>query len=435
MIWVGRLVKEKLIASPLLSKVFLLLSTTVIGQIVVIGCSPILTRLYSPQDFGVFAVYMSSLSVLLSVISLRYEAAIPIPADEDCAVNLLVIAVMNVILAGILTALASFCFLDYFGQRIGVLILKPYLWLVFCGVIGAGLFRVFNFWALRAQAFQEIAKTKITQNIGQVLAQILFGLIFTGPSGLLVGDVIGRAAGIGTLFTVFVRKIKLGIRARISVKSLLATAQKYKKFPLLSTFAVFLNTMVLQCPIIVLNYYYGAEVTGWFNLTWIVLGAPVSLIGQAVGQVYTSEFALTIQTAPEKAYFLFAKMARKLLWLSIPLSVFFYFIAPSGFIYVFGSNWEQAGHYMQYLSIMFLFLFVSSPLGVTLDITERQDLMVVREIIRALLHFGSLIWAGTMGYEANAAISLFGLACSVGYIFHILFSWYAIKTYRMVGSG
>ena len=137
--------------------------------------------------------------------------------------------------------------------------------------------------------------------------------------------------------------------------------------------------------------------------------------------------ARTINISPQKAYQLYISIFRKFLLISVPLAAFFYFVAPLGFVYVFGSRWEQSGIFIQYLAIAFLFDFISSPLGVTLDLTQRQDLMLVREFIRTILHFGSLIMSNLLGFQVDAAIVFFSLACSIGYIIHIFISWYAIK--------
>src|SRR5215210_587379 len=137
-----------------------LASGTAIAQLLLVLATPALTRLYTPADYGTLAVYSSTLTVLLVLASLRYEAAIPLPEDEALAGSLL--ALTLAVLAGMVMLVSLLVWLvgDAFVTRANVPALGPYLWLLPVGLLGAGTYQTLSYWAIRRRAFGRIARTK-----------------------------------------------------------------------------------------------------------------------------------------------------------------------------------------------------------------------------------------------------------------------------------
>jgi O-antigen/teichoic acid export membrane protein len=72
-----------------------LAGATALGQGVMVLAMPLLTRIYIPEDFGAFVVFMMTVALLNFAMGLRYEAAIPLcDSDKDAAtVSQLVIVI------------------------------------------------------------------------------------------------------------------------------------------------------------------------------------------------------------------------------------------------------------------------------------------------------------------------------------------------------
>ena len=121
--------------------VMTLASGTAIAQLLLVLATPILTRLYTPADYGTLAVYASTLTVLLVLASLRYESAVPLPEDEDVAGSVLAIALL--VLAGMVMLVSVLVWLagDAFVARANAQRLRPYLWLLPVGLLGAGAYQ------------------------------------------------------------------------------------------------------------------------------------------------------------------------------------------------------------------------------------------------------------------------------------------------------
>ena len=401
-------------------------SATALGQGIVILAAPVLTRLYTPDDFGVLGVYASILGIVSVVASLRYEQAIPLPGDDQVAINLLAVALLLVIAMSLAVGAATYFLGTEIATWANISALQPTMYLIPIGVCLVGTFQVLNYWAVRQKAFGRIARTTLMQGGGSVTTQLALGSFGAGTLGLIVGQIVGQAAGILSLAKV-VRDDPMRPLRAVSVPSLKRVARRYKRFPLMFTWSALLNSLGLLGPAILLANFYGAAVVGWYALVQRVLGVPTSLLGRSVTNVYFSESARLARDAPAELDQLFLAVLKKLTLLGcvtiIPLGL----VSPWLFPFVFGAEWASAGRYALILSPMILLQFLSSPFGVTLAVLERQDLALLREVVRLVLVASALLLAQTRGYSPEQAMIALSIAGSISYVSHLFISWLAIR--------
>lgn len=387
---------------------------TALGQAVTVLTSPILTRLYTPEDFGILAVYTSMLGILSGVASLRYELAIPLPETDEDAANLLVLSLGIVVLVSLLVGLGLWLLGDQSVRWANAPALRPYLWLLPVGIATVGTYQVFNYWAVRKQAFGRIARSKLHQGLGAALTQISLGFLRVGPLGLLVGQIVGQGAGTTTLAALTQRDDKKTLKA-VTFKGIRYIARRYRRFPQFSSFSGLINSAGLQLPALLLASFYGPQVAGWFALAQRVIGVPMSLVGQAVAQVYVSTASQLARQDYPALRSLFLKTASRLFLIgAVPLAAF----ATGGpwlFIQLFGPSWGEAGLYMRALALMFLLQFVVVPLSQTLNILERQDWQLGWDVGRLLLVISSLCTIYGLGGTHWAAIVAYSLGMLVAY--------------------
>jgi O-antigen/teichoic acid export membrane protein len=412
-------------SNEFLKNVITLTGGTVIGQAIIVLASPIITRLYNPSDFGVLAVYSSILGILTVVSSCRYETVIPLPEkDEDAAnligLSLIVILAMSLLVAGILIA-----FGNHILELIKVPRLKYYLWFLVLGTALIGNYQVFTMWAVRKQVYGLIARTKIYQGFGSVLTQVCLGMFSIKPLGLLIGQVVGLASG-GSTAVVFFTTRSRGLIRSINPGSILRVAQRYKKFPLVGAPAAVLNSITLNIPAILLAAIYGMQVAGWYSITQRALGIPFNLVGLSIAQAYMGKAAPMARTYPQKlgifTYWLFFRLLIIGILAITPVVV----LAPKIFVLVFGAKWEESGLYLSRLAPLYIGQLASSPLGCTLDILERQGLLLTREIIRIGLIIISFLFISILGLSSRAGITVLGIAGAIGYTIYIYITFYAI---------
>ncbi|MBC7080578.1 MAG: oligosaccharide flippase family protein [Methanothrix sp.] len=404
------------------------------GQAVTVLVSPILTRLYSPEDFGVFGVYASILGIVTVISSLRYEYALPLPEDDATAANTLVLCF--VLLLGI-TGIVAFL-IHGLGDPIvawaNVPQLRRYLWLVPLGMLGAGTYHILNYWAVRKRDFPRIARTRISRGVGRAAIQVGVGFAHSGPLGLLLGQLAGETAGSASLGLAAWRKDRPSFRA-LSLQGIAKAGARYKRFPLFSSWASLLDALGLHIPQILFAAFYGAEVAGWFALGQRVIAAPLNIVVDSVAQVYFGEAARLPRDDPKAMRRLFLKLTRRLALLGgLPIAAICA-LAPWFFTIVFGPNWEMAGRYVQILGVMFAVRFAIVPLVHTLNVLERQDLYSLWEGTRLVLVVGGLLVGKGMELSHISAVVGYSLTILAAYILlGVIVSW-ALTQECQAGSG
>lgn len=401
-------------------RVMLLVGGTAIGQAIVVGASPLLTRIYSPDDFGFLGAYAALLSLLVAVATFRYHLAIPLPDSEQDGLTLVLVSLANVALVATLVAIL----IGLFGEQLLSLFaagaLANYGWILVLGVIGSGAYQTLTYWAIRQQSFRPLATTKVTQGVVLAISQIGLGLATSGPFGLLLGDALGRSAGTGMLARLTLpnlRSLATATRARVS-----QVLKRYRRFPIYSTPSALLNTGGLQLPALLLLAFYGPQVAGWYALTMRVFGVPLSLLGTSASQVYTSSIAEAIRSGKGFSP-LFKRTAARLVLIGLPIAGLVAILGPAAFAFVFSSEWTEAGLFARILAPMFLVQFVASPLSQTLNVLERQDLQFIWDANRLLLVGAALIAGNVFDLPAHLAIAAVSAALTLAYVALFVMCW------------
>lgn len=425
--WIRKRATRVLPRGRFARSVAVLAGGTALGQAIVVLASPIVTRLYTPGDFGVLAVYSSILGILSVIASLRYELGISLPEKDEDAANLLALSLGTVVFTALLVVIGTWLLGAQIVHWANASALRPYLWLLPVGVVMVGTYNVLNYWAVRKQDFTRIARTKLNQGVGSVTTQIGLGLLKSGPLGLLISRIVGQAAGITTLAMLAYKKDKKALGA-IRPSQMRYMAARYRRFPLFSSGAALLNALGLQIPVLLLSAFYGAQVAGQFALVQRVLGVPLTLIGTSVSQVYLSRAAIEARTDVEGLQRLFYSVAKRLAALGFIPAIVLFATGPLLFALLFGDQWRQAGIYAQVMAAMFLGAFLTVPLSYTFIVVERQDLSVIWNGLRFLLSAGSIYLAYGMRWSAIHAIAVYSLGMLAGYLTLFLLSAHAIRS-------
>jgi O-antigen/teichoic acid export membrane protein len=410
-------------------KVLQVAGGTAVAQGLLVLASPVLTRLYTPSDFGVLVVYMSLLAMMVILASLRYEVALPIPVDDAEAVDLLAACMLLVAATTGLSSLLLFALRRQVVGWLGVPALGPYLWLVPVAVLGVGSYQVFNCWAIRKGAYARIARTRMTQSVTQVALQVGVGAVVKGPFGLLLGHAVGRSNGSRTLAMLDWRSDWARLR-QVRWAGIWRAMVRFRRFPVISSGTALMNTFNLRLPALLLAVYFGPAVAGWFALAQRVFALPSSVIGESVAQVYFGEVAATMNRDAGGLMVLFRGTIRRMFLLGLPLMLTA--MAAGWFLFpvIFGRNWREAGIFVVAIAPMALAQFTASCADSTLVVLERQDLAMYRELVRTGLLLSGILIAYLLRWQPRPAIFLFGATGTLAYIIYGLITWYAIRRHR-----
>ncbi|MCT2194957.1 oligosaccharide flippase family protein [Paenibacillus phoenicis] len=412
-----------------LKNVAVLASGTVVSQVIVMATLPVLTRLYSPTEYGTYSMYLSIIGILLMVISFSYENAITLPEDDRTASNVLSLSLRICIGVSIASGIGIHILEEPLSAWLHESYLTHYYLFFIVSLFGAGFYQILNYWSIRKKYFKQLARTKYTQSLSQVSSQIGLSLFHLGPLGLIIGDIIGRFGGLLPQWKLWRRDVK-SQAITSDWADLKESAYRYRRFPFLSMAAGLLNSVVLYVPTILLASFYGPQVAGWFALCQRILGSPMTLIMTSVRNVYLAESADSMINHPHKLYPLFRKTVRNVFLFGALVIFIIVGVGPYLFSFLFGEEWARSGSFIRILSMMYLSQFVANSVGSTIDVMERQDLHLYREIIRTVLILGSLYFAWHTHQSAEMAIGLFSAASTLGYALHLGLSWHSVRKYR-----
>lgn len=389
-----------------------LVGGTAFSQLLAILALPFLTRLYTPEDFGVLAVYTSILSIISVIACLRFEIAIPLPKKEKDAVALLFLAVISVIIVTSLTILGVSLFSDLILQATDNK-LAGFLWLIPIGVFFAGIYSALQYWATRKKAFPLIAKTRMTQAISGNGTQLALGFFNFGAIGLLLGQLLNVGAGILGLLK-YLLKNHLNLLQNIKLRRLKAVSKRYDRFPKYSTWEAFANTGAIQIPIILIAYYAIDAEAGFIMLAMRLLSAPMGLIGGAVSQVYLAEGANHYHngTLKQFTYQTIGNLAKVGIF---PL-LFAAITAPVLIPFIFGEEWGRTGILISWMTPWFFMQFITSPVSMALHITGNQKMALILQIFGLILRTSTLLLA--IYTQKNLAVEVFILS---GFVFYSIY--------------
>lgn len=411
-------IKKKLPKSQFAHSVGVLISGTAGAQLLIVLATPLLTRLYSPEKFGLLAVYASILSFLTVISSLRYELAIPLPKSNLEAAHITVLSIIIVIAMTILSIPIIFIFNNEITAFLNIQKIKEYLWFIPFALLFIGIYQVLNYWAIRCKNYSVISKTKIKQSTLSILIQSTFFKFDT--LGLILGQIAGQIAGVSNL-------AKLAIKSKefkkISYPSLKKFAIKYKKFPLFSTWEGFANTASLQIPPLMFAALFSPSIAGFYMLANRVLALPMSVIGSAIGNVFLTNAATAYRE--NKLQPLFEKVFSTLTYLSLPIITILLFTSPKLFSFAFGKEWEVAGVYAQWMAVWLGLVFIASPLSTLFSILQKQKSGMIFQVTMLALRILSIL-IGAFYQNIILTIALFSFTSAGCWLYFIF--WGAIKS-------
>lgn len=401
-----------------LTSVLLLLGGTAGSQFLLILASPLLTRLYEPDQFGVLALFVSLIGLLSVIASARYELAIPIPWSRQTAVNLAALCLCVVVIVAALSFLVLVMWHKALATWINSPVLNEYYMWIPVGVLVVGLFQVYQFLEIRDKRFSIIARSKLFQSGSVIFLQILLSSITAG--GLLVGHVLGQALATIMLAS-FARSKKWGV---VGYKKVIAVSRRYRHFPIYGAGAGLLNSAGLHLPAIFFASFFGLAEAGIYALAHRVLASPISMIGQAVAQVFLSEAPARYRSGSLAE--LVSALNTYLLMLGLPVGVILIIAGREIFAFIFGPNWGGAGEVAQWLALWLVVALSTSPISMIFNVAERQRRGLIMQAVLLVLRISGIA-VGVHYDQFGIAVAAFSIGGYIGYILYLTVACWTVK--------
>lgn len=403
-----------------LRQVSLVAGGTVIAQMLNIITLPVLSRIYSPSDFGIMAVYSSVVAILTELAGLRYYLAIPLPKHTRYAHALVCLSfIIQIVVVTVITIILFICG-DYIFEKLSLASLIQYKYLLPIGVLAIGFYNVVSQWAIREALFTSLGKTKISQSFSGFAAKFMLGLLGIKPLGLIAGVIIGQAGGTGVLMRDLLRKKHLSINKKLMYRVML----KYRNFPIYNTWTGILNTFGTYMPQILLSSIYNIKFAGLYSMANSLLSVPTVFVGNAIGQVFlqkasVAKYAGNLPDLSFKSYILLLQIG---VFPIIALSI----MAPPLLTIVLGQQWAECGYYALVISPWIAYIFAVSHMANIFSILNLQKQALLFEICYVLARIISFYLGKILFTSPIISVFMFSLSNCVLlfskmiYVFHKL---------------
>lgn len=376
-----------LLKSSLFRNTSTLVLGTVIAQAIPIILSPFLRRMYSPEAYGAYSVYLSMLGILFVLSSFRYEMAIVLPRSDRQAKHLLFLSQS----INLLFCLALFVLTIAFQDELGRLLNIPQRFRLFLLFIPLGtflynLYQAFHYYLIRQKRFVAVSVNKSIRRGSEGMIQL--GAQKMGSSGgLLAGDITGHLLN---CVSGAVQTRRAGLfPMRISWSKLRYVARKYNEFPRFNMLSSFMGAFSFLFPAILINKFFGASPAGQYDLSKLVLSIPLVLIAGAIANVLLQRFS-DKRNRGESIQKDFLAVLTGVSVLAV-LEIAIISLWGSGlFTFVFGDQWKLSGNLSEILVWSYALNFITFSFSSVFISLNQIKLLAVWQLLHFLL-IGALL--------------------------------------------
>ena len=376
-----QLIQKPKTSVSFVQNVVTLMTGTTFAQVLTIIIMPVLTRIYTPGDFGILGVYTSIIGILAVICCGRYELAIVLPEEDKDACNLILVS----ILWTLITALIILIIVIVGRGWVAFLLKSPriatWLWLLPINVFCLGLYQTLNYWNTRFKNYKRLAKRQITQSSVTAGVQLSLGFLTKlGAGGLIIGQLVGLIIAISFLIKKFIIEDYVSLKLCFSKQGIIKVAAKYKKYPIYNMLPSILDSLTIALPVMFFTKYFDLDIAGQYSLGVKLLYLPASLIGAAVAQVYFQKIAEEYNKTGDVTKIV-KETCKSLLVIAIPFCLIMMLLGPWLFTFFFGSNWRMAGEFCRILAPAIALSFVVSPLSRVFGALDRQEISALWQVI------------------------------------------------------
>lgn len=383
---------------------------TIASQAILLLATPLLTRYFSPEAFGVFATFSAFYSVFAGVGTLRYELAIPAQRD----VPLATFAGASAILASIIVVTCGIAGVLTIYFVVGVTI-PGWVFILFPGMLLAAVYGVGVQWAARDRTFLRYTVSIILGPLVNVASSMSFALLGTAD-----GNQLALSFMLGVLASVIVliwpgeicNRMKDTFRILRQVRAVADTAIRLREFPkfALPTYAA--ATLSNALPVVILSLEFSQEHVGYYAVAMRFLLAPSALVGGAISEALRAEL-FSMQRDGIRVKTLIMRVARVGLSIAVPVIILAWLVGPDVLIFLVGRRFEYAGELVPYLAVGAALLVILQPLQAVFLVCGRQKLGLIAQLLLTIVP-GAVMWMATTLLQSMSGVLLvYSLAIAV----------------------
>lgn len=366
-----------------------LFSSSVLGQLLTLALAPILSRIYSPEDFGLAALYLALLGILAVISTGKYEQAIMLPRDENAAIHIFRLVLLLAMVISTFFAIVIVLFNSTITSLFGNPALRVWLYLLPVSLILNAAQQASIYYANRTKQFGRIAKTTIMQHTTTNLAKLGSGILQKSLNGLIIGQLAGHFISMVFVFQGTLKQIgKFNLAySWLAIKREAVTYAQYPRFNMLLSLT---NNLSGSLPVFIFTWGFSPEVAGLYAFAYAFVFRPLSMFSQSTQQVLSQKM-IERHHQGLNIYPSLLKMVKRFLAAGVIPFILATIWAPEIFGFVFSASYKSSGQYLQILSPWLFMVFLTSPLTFLHELLFRQKTAMYIDMVYLVLRFLALM--------------------------------------------
>lgn len=387
--------KKKIKSNQFLSAISILVSGSIVAQLITILVSPITTRLFSPYEFGIYTLISTGVSLFGPILCLKYDMSIITSKKRKDTYGFIklcfLLSMFLSLTLGLIYGLLVFFNQDYNNQERFIFTLGSILLLTTYGL--NNLFLAHN---NKNSLYKLISRVTMTKSLTSNSMLLIAGLLKLGVFGMIISHVFGTLTGVVRQS----RDIKKHVKKIKSIKwsYIFTLAKREKNQPLYNATSTIINTSVYSTINLFIGKVYSPFQLGLYSLSYRILGIPFTLISANIARVYfNSSNNEYLNTGNYRNSF--KKTLLFLILIITPIMLLIFFLSPLVFSKVFGEEWTEAGVYVQLLTPMFGIRLITESLTTGFIISKKQNYELILQF--TLITFQLVIFSVVSIYNIH----------------------------------
>lgn len=408
----------KLKSSSFFKNVVALSTGTAAAQAITMLASPLITRIYGPESFGILGVFSAITNIIAPIAALTYPVAIVLPKRDIEAKGLMILSFIVSLCISFMTLLFLLFFKDSVVNVFHLHEIASYLYLIPLVIIFAGIMQIMNQWFIRKSKFKLSAKATFYQSVISNSGKVGLGYFYPSAFVLVVLTTFSYAirAILLMLYERPSRLFKEAIKKKyINLYNLMV---KYKDFPLYRAPESLITSLSHGVPTLMLTILFGPATVGFYSISRTVLSLPTQMVGNAVGDVFYPRVAKSFNNGKDISNMIFKATIIMFLVSLFPFGIVILF-GPQLFAFVFGAEWYVAGEYARWISLWSITNFSNRPATRSLAVINAQKFHLLYTTFGLIIRIASL-WLGFYFFKndifAIAMFSISGVILNIGLI-------------------
>lgn len=398
--------------SSSLVKSILTLATGSIASSAVMALSiPVLTRVYSPEEFGVFGVYLSIVGLIALVSSAKLESALMLTSFRFDRALILKTCVFLVCIITCLILILLLLFNSAVKNYLGTESIIPVL-LIIPGVLVLCAHKFMTINANSNREYTQVSKGAFYRSIVVVICQLVLGYFLSGMNGLIFGSILSYL-----FYCVYFLNstdfLKDYNSKKITVIKSRYTLKKFERTYLYLFPQSILNYISQQLPFLIFPFFYSTSVLGGLFVAQRLLKMPAGILTMAIRNVFYPYF----RDKSQNGLFLpYIKLTLGLFLFGLPITILLYFYITDLVVFVLGEEWYEAGKYSKYLIFWVFMSIVNVATTPALTIISDNKLLLNYEITDFLIKAFFILYCLNVSISAIDSVFYYSFMCSVSYV-------------------